>query len=1587
MATTQNLTELPSIQYTGMDYASVISEIKTIIENNPNWQTNWTNFYNSEAGTMLVQLMAWICDNLTIRQDLLYNEHFISTANNRVSKVNLLKQIGYYTKQAVAATVPVKISLDSTLSGELIVSGSSDAKSSLPETYLSFEGKDINGRSTQYEILGINSEGVPDYIYQVKLVGNGGSEFSEDSNGNKLIALQGKTYIQEFTADTRDGPYFDLPVENIAYNSIRIYDMDEGMLEHKRVDSFLNIDVRNSLEIVPRYIIERNNDNHVRIRYPSEKIMTYDGIVLDEVETISGRKHRMFVPGHTVRIYYRTTDGNIGNIPENFINTEITLSDADKTSSISAVVNNYSTGYGGKDSQTLDEALTEAPAELKTVGRAVTAEDYDTIISNSSLILKSKTYSPSNQPNNFVDYYGRRINPQEVFTFALMNKNFDNITSEDYNKYPWIDTNRMNILNEKYVFGEAEMNLPVRSVSETFQSYYLYNKEQSSLWLRNGTIIQTEEKIKEAIQSDDKKAAVRVKIHKRESDESYVASIPCDLMSSSIFDEDILVENIMSNLTTPTGERVSDDCLSNGLQEIQNNNVSAHFVSNAKLTEGEPLDCLYYKKINITLDNIVQNSIDLMVEKESGKSYTAYYLLLDNEPIDDPTITDISSKEYAKKRYGIKQLINNQMIGLTTGPDVEYRLFDGHHAYQQLDLNLNTMDGEGTGTLQTDGYYIMKIFDGTYAFKIGADAFEKSKDYYYNLKLKNDSGIVDTQGEYRFVKSADKKAFAVSNNVYYNYEGGIFSAVTVDVGDNVESYYQKTGRNVSTSANVFGLNAIVDQLEYEFNVNTDLGILNDNLVYKLTEKSGLKSWELYDTTELSELRVDCINKINYDTGYNNDQNDNFNGNSNCYDMVIATRRLENEELNKITRILSDSDNIDTASLSATSFLKAVKNSSEDVVLIEAYKYSYNEIAFTGMVNEKYSLVIKSPITGLRSSLFFTHDGGSREADIMQLFGLEFGDDNRSEKAVGQKRLIFYLSDCMYATKNTTSSSGEQAETPSYGDVLYVDNEINHVFRYIKDIVSIKNSYRLSDANSISIDKYDNFKCSDNEETNKKMKPKFICIDGASVYSVTDASKNTKYYIDKNKSNFDVRLTKTEAPTNSLYSIDKKEQLRKMNIVENDRTIVTTAVIKPETAGSKISTSEVVPLVFSIDDLNTSDSFDENGCLFLDVGTTYDLSGEVLYNSFMSYLKAYSLDNDWMKKRILPNNIYTLCNKVPDFDNKLIFSGLLKNNDGKVAFYYPEAKVYSALSISAPADINECTKHFYKKMFGTSRTNPDFYALFPREEMLKINNENIVITNILKDEETNSYDGDLEDGEYYYSPTEYGKALIFKYREYSENEKYSVTDKKVSRWGDYFIDFDGTDFDSGYSFKIVKTDVSNVFPDSYFYLHFLNDRTFDPARKNVENGLLTDEDALQNYIENKKIISTEVNFLKPYFRTFDIEATITYDPNFSLDNVKKTVESKFDEEFSLKGETINIGNSISKSKIYQFLLNIDGVRGVNITYFGLDYNRQKEPGYENQDDEIKSDFYEITSLYTPDDAIKRHGKMFSYKKEGAEGYSG
>ena len=360
---TQILTELPDIQQTGMDFDSVMAELQTIIRNNPNWSDNWTGFYSSEAGQMFLQLMSWICDNITTRQDVLLNESFLSTANKKKNKIRLLKQIGYQPKLSHSSQVALTIELNAVQDEDVIITPEFSATDSLvlrANRISKTTSEDINGNKITWEILPL-SNNIPDYLGGVKLKA-GGTLYTTDSNDNVIYAIQGETQYKEFTSATSDGPFIDLYDENISSDSITVY-VKNGVKKCQQVSSFVSTEAMSTDYGYP-YIISLNDDGSLRIRFPNKNVLN---------------EERLLPAGTTVSIFYRTNAGSVGNVQASTINTTNYFT-TESGAKISGIIHNETAAYNGTDAEEIDSAVLNAPLTLRTLDRAVTVEDFDILL-------------------------------------------------------------------------------------------------------------------------------------------------------------------------------------------------------------------------------------------------------------------------------------------------------------------------------------------------------------------------------------------------------------------------------------------------------------------------------------------------------------------------------------------------------------------------------------------------------------------------------------------------------------------------------------------------------------------------------------------------------------------------------------------------------------------------------------------------------------------------------------------------------------------------------------------------------------------------------------------------------------------------------------------------------------------------------------------------------------------------------------------------------------------------------------------------------------------------------------------------------
>ena len=1414
---TQVLTELPRIQKAGMDFDTVMAEMKSIIEENPNWQKNWPEFYDSEAGVMFLQLMSWITDNMTTRQDVLFNEMFLTTANKDVNKVRHLKQIGYVPLMAHAAKVPVRIETGALLQNTLFLTPASSSNIVFRANEIfKFSGKDVNGSETNWEILKIK-DGKPSYLDSVALKA-GDAEYETDRDDNVLYALQGETKFKSMSTSTSDGPYIDLEDKNIAADSVQVYLISSnGNSELLEVSSFVSKDALDKTLAYP-YVIELNEDQTYRVRFANSGVLD---------------KERLLPAGSTVGVFYRTTNGSVGNIPPTFINTTASVTDINKKS-YNITITNEEFGSGGSDAESLDKAVLNGPLTLRTMDRAVTPEDYNIILDRNTNIFKAKTYTATNMPLNFKSYYGRYINPQETFSFILFNKKYDGVPTSMYNYFPWFTSANEPRLNERYVFNAADYDMNINIGSE-YKNLYLLTNRSNTINFKNATILGLPSDFKNSLFSSDGVANkdLMLKISKEETSANFFKDIAFSLIADDNY-----------NSLTMNNTKLCKD-------------TNARFISQEAYDMDEPIDVSTARYIIVCIDNKTEIKIDLQADRdESMTDEDKYYLLWSNEGVSNAKALygTSTTKNVAKYRNGIVQIINNSLPAAISGDNNdgyvnEIELYKPGTSYQHLNLNM------------TSSYSVLPYQDD---------------DYDFSFKV---NGVTYVS---RFSASEWTQGLVVTDPSLYSWNSllGIRDILNKIFKDNyhLKRYVDGVLEEIPAGTYPLGhMEATVEQcLIYNTDYDTDDDISGTNKNVYSSYDIIIKGTELTSISYSDEWGIHTFNNV-IDF---NDTKDLYIGGKNYQGLIHFIKRSTSP---------LDGRNIIPAPLQAATY----GNLARMIV---------DEESNTGF------LEIKSPIIGSSSSIFFKKN--NNETNFMKDFlKCYFSNDGYSYKAYGQRKCMLITEDIIksYIIQNGLESAIESSI--GVGDVIFENNSI-----YNSDFVKLFANYKLSTNSSLILGSvYENFYYSGDELLDEEVKEDVKGLSGQYMAYETLDSGVKSYYIDQNKSNFEIKLTKEKQDTNSLYAITSD-----LDVVGCDRVTVSSADI----VGCP---SDTCPLIFSIDE--------------------YDYEKLVVMlnrcNSGKEVVDAIQLEIKNTGNANLINNLSSIIKSSYKSMNQIIFSGLTKN-DGNITFYYPSYDY-------AVSDLE--VQDLYRNIFGTNISNSEFYRLYPKEDFARF------VINVSEDE-------------YFYCPTE-DNPLEFKYRklvEKTDPETGLVTSE--SREADYYIEVDEASNGDQYTyrFRIVKTNNSR-FPDTYFYMHFINNKQYDfDANNNVKE---TDDTIMQNYMKKYKISGTDVIFLQPYFRTYDIAATIKYNSNFSETEVVQGVRAAVQKVCQLKDS--EIAGSMSRAKILKAIMNSNGVEDCKITYFGFDY----ASGTGNTD-LLQADFYEILCLHEDSD---RHGMIFTYEVAG------
>lgn len=309
--------------YTSRDYISYRADMLAM---KARLLPEWTSTSPSDFGVVLVELFAYLGDNLSFYGDRIANEAFIQTAVQRSSVLNHAAMLDYKPREALAARVQISFTVRTgegpvTIPKRTVVSGAGSSGESII-----FE--------TDEEVTVVE--------------------------GNVLVwATQGETVENEPLA-TSTGvlsqfyPLFRQPV--IAGSVIICVNEGTGPVEWTEVDNLLDASGTS-----PVYTLATGSTGVVFVRFG---------------DNVSGR---IPATGASITATYRVGGGERGSIGSDV------LTDVPEVIPGIVQITNPLPAVGGTNAESLDDIRRNAPRSLRTLRRAVSLEDYTTLAFQSDL--------------------------------------------------------------------------------------------------------------------------------------------------------------------------------------------------------------------------------------------------------------------------------------------------------------------------------------------------------------------------------------------------------------------------------------------------------------------------------------------------------------------------------------------------------------------------------------------------------------------------------------------------------------------------------------------------------------------------------------------------------------------------------------------------------------------------------------------------------------------------------------------------------------------------------------------------------------------------------------------------------------------------------------------------------------------------------------------------------------------------------------------------------------------------------------------------------------------------------------------------
>jgi len=328
------------LNYTAYDFEAIVLQLQNRLKT----REAWLDIYRSSTGEMLIELLAFVLNMGMYYTERRAEESYLPTAQLRSSIKNLVQLLNYSPKRKTSSTGNLTFSISSPLTKIVYIPKYAVCESVEGVKFLTNEYAAIEKGQTSVSVSSIQGE-----LNQLEITSNGSTD-QEYSIDNTSV---------ENSADT-DNPTLRVVVDGIEWT---------------KVSSFIN---------------SSNIDQHYRVIDEMN-----DTVTIQFGDNINGAAPES---GVIITIQYLESEGLDGNVTyaDKITTLSSTIYDEDGTAVTVTVTNPYSF-LGGDDEESIEEIRYEAPRVFKTGDRAVSKEDFTSILENYAGVANTNVWGENEE--------------------------------------------------------------------------------------------------------------------------------------------------------------------------------------------------------------------------------------------------------------------------------------------------------------------------------------------------------------------------------------------------------------------------------------------------------------------------------------------------------------------------------------------------------------------------------------------------------------------------------------------------------------------------------------------------------------------------------------------------------------------------------------------------------------------------------------------------------------------------------------------------------------------------------------------------------------------------------------------------------------------------------------------------------------------------------------------------------------------------------------------------------------------------------------------------------------------------------------